>query len=211
MPEVPLIVIFGEDTNDREALKELVQALYPQRTRIKPLRKPLVLVRDRDLSAVRGTSDRVSAALAAVSGGERIALVVVHQDCDACEPSHQMLSEKIETGLSSCGAPVIAAAPAWEIEAWWYLWPDAVATVSPKWRRLKRTGTQIGMLRNIKEVLRRELRPSDRSIRVRDYVESDSIAIARAVRELNLVDTRNAQSRSFDTFAMKIRAVLQPQ
>lgn len=203
----PAVLVFGEDANDRGAIKELVLALRPDAPRIETRRKPLVLMRDRDQASQRKNAHDVCSQVATDMRRFDVALVVAHQDCDETEPAHIGLSETIERELSRAGVSAVAATPAWEIEAWWYLWPEALHEVNRAWERPRRDGTRVGLIRDAKEQLRRDLRPRTRGKPTRDYTESDSPAIARAVRALGLIDEPSARSDSFDRFATSIRDV----
>jgi len=92
------------------------------------------------------------------------------------------------------------------MEAWWYLWPAAVAAVCSSWKRLGRKNTQVGLIYNVKETLSKDLRPSGK--RVRDYSEADAPSIAKQVPALSIIDKRSAHSASFDDFDGKISSHL---
>ena len=113
----------------------------------------------------------------------------------------------LEQGLLAEGIEQAVAA-AWEIEAWWFLWPDAALAVNSKWRRPEPPRPEVGRIENAKEAFRQALRPKVKSQRPRDYAESDSPKIAAKVRELGLVDQRAAGSRSFDRFAGRVRQLV---
>ena len=190
-------LLFCEDQNDAESLKNLVVAIWPAAPRIEYCRKPLILVRD--LNRAQERKKNASKVMAIVKAKRELAevrFVIAHQDCDAVEPAHTALASKIRDELTEEGVPnVVPAAPAWEIEAWWYQWPRAVAAVNSKWRPLNRTGNH-GMLTNAKEMLRRDLRANG----ARDYEESDSPRIAQKVKELGILNLRTGTCGSFIAF-----------
>ncbi len=200
------ILIFGEDDNDISAVRELVLALRPEHRLVKKRRSPPVLVKGiEEAKARKNLKDIASVVRAEQRRGQRCT-VVAHRDSDAIEPAHEMLAKQIEDGLTREGIDqVVAAVAAWEIEAWWFLWPDAVAAVNGRWRKLKPPQPQVGMIPNAKEALRQVLRPRTKGKRPPDYKESDSPKIASKVRELNLIDKPSASSGSFDRFAEKVR------
>lgn len=200
----PCGLVFGEDENDADSLIQLTAAIWPEVPKLTHTRKPLVLIRDAPTAEARKkNASGVAAVVKAKSVIADVQLVVAHQDCDALEPAHEGLAESIRAELEAAGLPnVIAVAPAWEIEAWWYLWPDAVAAVNSKWKRLGRTGNH-GMIQNVKEALRRDLRNKG----VRDYEESDSVKIAVQVRSEGIVGTKVGTSASFEAFADRVREV----
>jgi len=197
----PLGLIFGEDENDAEALKNLVAALWPEGPRFEYRRKPLILIRDQ--KEAEGRKKNALAVLAVVRAGSvknEIKAVIAHADCDAIEPAHVDLSKKIKDELAAQGVPsTIAATPAWEMEAWWYLWPEAVRRTNSKWAPLTRKGNH-GYLENAKETLKRDLRAKE----ARDYEESDARKISFYVRELGLIGTQQGSSKSFEAFAQDV-------
>lgn len=198
-------LVFGEDKNDADSLVELINAIWPDAPKIAYARKPLVLIRDAPSAEARKRNAAgVSAVVKAKSVVTDVRIVVAHQDCDAVEPAHLNLADSIRAELESEGVPnVVAVAPAWEIEAWWYLWPEAVAAVNSKWKRLGRTGNH-GMIKNAKEELRRALRVKG----VRDYEESDSPKIALQVRTKGIIGKRLGTSESFESFTRRIQEVM---
>lgn len=205
----PRVLVFGEDPNDTEAIKEFFQALRPAAPAVKPLRDPLVLVKDRDPRGVAENAEDAAQAVVDAAGVKYVVkLVIAHQDCDAVEPAHIRLAQAIEKAWGrELDVPVIGVAPAWETEAWFYLWPDAVAAVNSSWKPLPRTPRNAGMIANAKEQLRRDLRPGGR-VRVDDYEESDAPRIAAKIRERGEVNQplANVTSDSFRRFKMKVLA-----
>ncbi|MCB9508358.1 MAG: hypothetical protein H6698_07160 [Myxococcales bacterium] len=200
------VLVFGEDANDRQAIEHLVAALVPGCPPVQFMRRPLVLVRGRAQAAVHKTAADLVAAVKAAAVNVEVRLVVAHEDCDALEPAHEALANRIEGAFGGIRAPVVAATPAWEIEAWWYQWPDAVRRVNRQWRDPNRAGSDIGRLEHAKEQLRRDLRPH--GAHTRDYAEADSVEIAKNVREAGCIDDRRVRSASFDRFATRVREAL---
>jgi len=201
----PCGLAFCEDKNDSDSLVELVSAIWPNAPKITYSRKPLVLIRDAAVAEARKkNAANIAAVVKAKAVLADVKVVVAHQDCDAVEPAHEGLADAIKAELEAAGVPnVIAVAPAWEMEAWWFLWPDAVAAVNSRWRRLSRRGNH-GMIQNVKEELRRDLRNQG----ARDYEESDSPKIAAQVRINGLIGTKRGTSDSFEAFAARVRQVM---
>jgi hypothetical protein len=98
--------------------------------------------------------------------------------------------------------------PAWEIEAWWFLWPEAVAAVNASWDSLDGyRGRRTGLIANAKEELQRALTRSfdaAKKQRVRTYSESDAPSIARQVRERGLADAPAGRSDSWERFRTSV-------
>jgi hypothetical protein len=208
----PTILVFGESDNDRAALVDLFRALRPDLASVsmRTMREPLILMKDESLPKTRHkTTDRIAAVVRAEKVSRTVLAVIAHEDCDAVEPAHIALSETIESELIAAGVPsLIAATPAWEIEAWWMLFPAALRATRPCWAATDYAGQHTGKIENAKERLRRDLRPTDRRGRgtCPDYAESDGIKIATNVRAMNLQDQPRGTSESFGFFARKIRS-----
>jgi hypothetical protein len=132
------LLIFGEDTNDRQALKNLIKAILPQDLLIdlKPIRSPVILNREAVKSGKRKKmADEIAGFARGIEKAKRRVYVVAHQDCDEVEPAHIDASRALEKELKDAGVSApIAAVPAWEIETWWMLFPTAVASVRACWR-----------------------------------------------------------------------------
>jgi hypothetical protein len=198
------VLVFGESDNDREALRELVRALRPDLPEIEKRSKPLVLVKGRHHTNAEENIEKIANVVRAERVRREVKLVIAHQDCDQVEPAHERLADEIEQRFSASQITAVAAVPAFEIEAWWYLWPSAVLGVNRRWRHPNRAGQEIGRIPNAKEQLRRDLRPQ-RDTQTRDYCESDSPKIAAIVRSDNLIDSVEATSQSFIRFSQRIR------
>jgi hypothetical protein len=196
-----VILIFGEDQNDTKSIKELLVAASPGPERVvKPMIRPPVLIRDCSLEEVASRAAKIVDIIDAERATADVIAVLAHEDCDKVEPAHVALSQKIEQAFLQHGYSVYPVTPAWELETWWFLWPEAVASHRSSWRRLDPyKGKQVGLIPNSKERLRRALRPQGGGS-YRDYRESDSPAIARKVREMGLIDRPEASSDSFEQF-----------
>ncbi|BCX17071.1 MAG: hypothetical protein KatS3mg117_0753 [Geminicoccaceae bacterium] len=207
MPDGKRVLVFGESENDTKAIAELVRCLRSDLD-VGTRREPIVLAKAADARKRKTNVEKIAAVVRADAAARPVHAVVLHHDCDAVEPAHVDESRRLETEAAATCAParVVAATPAFELEAWWYLFPDAVAAYRPGWRRLARHGQAVGQIVNVKERLCADLRPTNPS-KVKEYRESDSPGIAKKVRELGLCWSPQAQSASFDLFADKIRAL----
>jgi hypothetical protein len=178
------VVILGEDENDRKAIQILVAALRPDIARgdMKPLRKPMALVRNVPPDRLPSQADRVRLLLRAFNVKAPIRCVLMHEDADDVEPAHEALISKIEGCYRSLPWPVLAVVPAWEMETWWFLFPDAVHAAHPTWQPPKQyAGRDVGKIRNAKEQLTKSVRPSGAKSTFQSYVEADSVLIAEKI------------------------------
>lgn len=203
-----VVVILGEDDNDRKSLQILVAALRPDipRGELKPLRKPMALVRNVPPQRLPAQATKVAAVLRAVAVKTPIRAVLMHEDADEVEPAHERLIAKIEQTYRSLRWPVFAVVPAWEMETWWFLFPDAVQAVRPSWRRPGQyTGRDVGKIRNAKEALRQAVTPAGAKDTFQTYSEADSVVIAAKIVELGqLTPPWSARSASWTAFLTKV-------
>lgn len=204
------ILVFGEDDNDRQSLKVLIEALCPKAAgRVEVRRQPLVLIKDRSSAEARTQAEKIAQVIRASAVKDPIAASFLHEDCDDVEPNHEAVCSRIETELraTKCPGQVHAVVPAWELEAWWLLWPTVFPDINRNWSLPRKYETcSTGTIRNAKEHLKQELRKG-RAAR-HDYRESDSVAIAQRVksRELAGAPTRG-RSRSYDRFRDSVKRV----
>lgn len=130
-------LVFGESDNDRSALVELVQAINPATKAVsfQKRRKPLVLLRRSERPETRKKAAEEIAGLVRAEGViNDVKFIVTHRNCDAVEPEHTLLTSMIETELAFLGIKnVVAATPAFEMEAWWMLFPSEVGSVCSCW------------------------------------------------------------------------------
>lgn len=207
----PVVLVFGEDENDRESIKILIEALAPALAgRVQTRRHPLVLIKGARPEEVPERAQRIAEAVDAERVRAEVSGIFAHQDCDDVEPAHEKVAEQIESALRAAGCDAHAVAPAWEMEAWWFLWPNAVKAANPSWRSPNDyVGKNVGMIPNAKEELKRCVVPSDvkRGQRgFRGYRESDAPRIAAEVSKLGLADAPQAISGSYERFRRSVAA-----
>ncbi len=207
----PLVLIFGEDENDTKSIRELIEALRPELVgKVQTRRRPIVLIKDAKPEHVPDRAQSIADAVDIDRATHDVACVFAHEDCDNVEPKHEAVCAKIETALAKAGCPAHAVVPAWELEAWWFMWPDAVQAVRPnRWRAPDdHLGEQVGLIKDAKEELRRRVVPKNLKPEKRKnfphYQESDSPAIARQVREKNLARKPGAKSDSYSRFVTSV-------
>ena len=207
----PLVLVFGEDENDRKSIRELIEALRPELAgRVQERRQPLVLIKNARPEDVPERAQRIAAVVDTDRATHDVMCVFAHEDCDDVEPAHEAACTKIETALAKVGCLAHAVVPAWELEAWWFMWPEAVQAVRPKsWRAPDdHLGKRVGLIKDAKEELRKRVVPKDLKPEKRKtfphYQESDSPTIARHVREKKLARTPGARSDSYARFLASV-------
>jgi hypothetical protein len=194
------VLVFGESVHDRAAICRLTEGLRPDLTGIVEQRRaPLVLIKNAKPEKARTNAQDIAKLVKQETGARNVIAVLAHEDCDAVEPSHIPTAAKIEAALAEAGCPgvSIGVTPAWEIEAWWLVFPEAVTPLVEGWREPNDwMGKDVGTVENAKEALTRALRPRDRQRKTRDYHEADSLEIARNVVRLNLLSSFDNEHRS---------------
>lgn len=201
------LLVFGENDNDREVLCQLVRALRPDTTaRLEKRRDPVIVTKDRDQAKRKKQANTVALQIQRDSTRFDVKAVLIHEDCDAVEPAHEALAQKIEGDHESDAIPVIAATPAWETEAWLFLWPDAAPMHVKSWARPARKGKRVGLIVNAKEEYRKAVRPAgDKTARA--YEESDAPKIVQKAREADLINKPDAKSDSYERFRARLADV----
>jgi hypothetical protein len=207
------VLVFGESDNDCKAIKELAEGLRPVLTgHVLTRRRPLVLVKgvtpDELVKRVRDLSQQVKA--------ERVRFdvrgVLIHEDCDAVEPAHVALAKHYADRFRDADYRVHPVLPAWELEAWWLLWPAALGAYRESWQEPSEyRGKHVGKLRDAKECLKKAVQPrkmkAAERARFRGYQESDSQGIAKLVRERGWLTRPEGRSDSYAHFQREISAI----
>lgn len=204
----PVVLVFGEDDHDRRAIKSLIEALAPSLIgKVQLRRQPLVLIKGSTPETARTNAQDIADVVSGDAVEHDVICVFAHQDCDAVEPAHVEVAERIEQELSQAGlSQAHAVTPAWEIEAWWFLFPDAVKAARPSWRRPdQHEGKEVGRIVNAKERFRACVRPPGAKPTFTGYSESDSIDIAAQIKERGLAHQPQAISRSYEAFRARVR------
>lgn len=196
----PIALIFGEDDNDQEVIRLLVSKLRPDGPKLEKRRKPLILMKSREAAKRRKNAQDIASQVARDSKRFDVRAVFAHQDCDECEPAHEELSRTIEEQLARVGIRGIAATPAWETEAWLFLWPDAAPKVVSSWSRPTCRNFQVGLIQNAKEAYRKALGARSK----REYEERDAPKIVAKACEMGLLEQPVGRSDSFSRFQRQV-------
>jgi len=112
----------------------------------------------------------------------RVAAVVIHRDADRHDPDGAVATDLARQLTTIGGHPVV---PVQAIEAWWFLFPDAVEAVRPRaWKdKLPRQPRDVELIDQPKKALQQATK--DR--RTPEYAESDSPTIAAYIRKKSLI------------------------
>lgn len=123
-----VLLLFGESENDRGAVKELDEGLRPElRGHLQERRKPLMLVKKVTPDELRARKRSLAQQVMIERKRFDVRGVLIHEDCDEVEPAHERVARRYEESFAGADPPVYPILPAWELESWWLLWPDALA------------------------------------------------------------------------------------
>jgi len=225
-PRRAVVLVFGESDHDRRAIRHLTEGLRPDLVgKVEPRSAPLVLIKNATREHAKSNAQRIAELARQEMAAREVLAVLAHEDCDATEPAHVAATQRIEEELRAAGSPYpIGVTPAWEIEAWWMLFPEAVGCVVEGWREPRDwIGRDVGAVRHAKEALARAVRPRGHPRSpLRDYLERDSIPIASNIASQGLLDSfsegarrtkrangtvQEARSASFGAFRAKVAGI----
>lgn len=157
------VLVFGESVNDSQSIMHLlIGANASLAGRVRSLRRPVSLTREAKPDAIRdwvGELRRTVQAFEANDG--RVTAVVVHRDADGHDPDGEVAADLAQQLAALNGHPVV---PVQAIEAWWFLFPDAVEAVRPRaWKgKLPRQPRNVELIDRPKKALRQATRAGAR-------------------------------------------------
>jgi len=219
------ILAFGEETSDTRALAEIARSLRPDLPHIECRKKPIILGKNAHTKKRRSAAEEIVALIAASTArGCQVNAVILHRDLDNTERDEtvtsfskdgsgelaEIISADMRAACASGGISVkiIAAVPAYEIEAWWFLWPEAVAKHRPGWDKLQdRTGQRVDMIVDAKKSLQRALRRPDNK-KIPEYSESDGLHIVRHAVKLGILKAPKGVAVSYMRYVQDIESLL---
>lgn len=192
----PIIVIAGEDQNDRSSLRAILEAFCPEmHGRIVEINDS---VRLRAASPIN-LSDRVNTLsrkikARAVRDNAEIACVFVHEDLDQSDgPLYVETRHRVQAALSTALGNAHYVLAVWEMEAWLLLFPEAISQVVHNWVvPHQRKNGDTGRFYDPKRIMMNEVSRHGRS-----YRESDSVAVFKAAFQLNCLSRPTGSNRSW--------------
>jgi hypothetical protein len=201
-PGTNLVLVFGESLHDARSIEHLLIAANPAlERRVAARPRPTSLTRSAGANVVRDWVDELRRTVAAYEAtGRTVAAVVVHRDADRADPDAAE-ENRLRGQLARIGGH--PAVPVQMIEAWWFLFPQAVESVRPvAWRdALPRRSRDVETITDPKAELMRVTRKRSRYA----YAEADSVTIAKAVRSTGAAPL--GRSASYSRFVAMARSL----
>jgi hypothetical protein len=195
----PIIVLAGEDTNDRRVMRALIEAFCPDaKGRIVELNDCVRLckAKDDDLGfRVKKLAGSVRAR--AVREAAEVRCVFVHEDFDAIDsPRCDSARERVQAALDRELGHAHYVLATWEMEAWLLLFPDALTAHVSTWKVPARyKGIDTGRVSDPKRVLSEEVSKAGHK-----YRESDSPKVVEKAVSLGLHIAPTGTNRSYLRF-----------
>ncbi|WP_434740282.1 hypothetical protein [Micromonospora sp. SH-82] len=194
----PVVVLAGEDRNDRECLRVVLEKLCPamqgrlveinDSIRLHEAKSPATLA---DRARTLGRQARAKAARERAE----LACLFVHEDFDRTDGDEYLEARgRVQTALRAEVPSAHYVLSVAEVEAWLLLFPDALTRTVTGWQvprqyRNRDTGT----LTDPKEILRRNVGGAGRR-----YRESDAPDVLAAAVALNSLDQPVGRNRSWN-------------
>lgn len=199
----PVVVLAGEDRNDRQSLRVLLEAVCPDmRGRLVEVGDTVRLrqatggnLRDRVESLARKVKAR------AVREDAEVACVFVHEDMDGVEgPAAQHAYDRVQRALEAVFGSAHYVLAVAEVESWLLRFPEALNDLVSAWKvPAKYLDRDTDRLADPKRILMREIAKSPRR-----YRESDAPRILERAVALGCLHKPTGRNRSWDRFQSDI-------
>ncbi|MEU9832657.1 hypothetical protein AB0D67_14100 [Streptosporangium sp. NPDC048047] len=193
----PVVVVAGEDRNDRLGIRILLEDLCPDmRGRVVEISDPVRLrqATGANLTARAETLARKVRARA-VRDDTTVACVFVHEDLDAVDDDrYPLVRLRVEKALESALGTAHYALAVSEIESWLLLFPDALTALCGTWSvPARHRGRDTGKLTDPKQILMKEVSGSGRR-----YRETDAPDVLDRAVTLGLTRSPLGRNRSYE-------------
>ncbi|GAB3138279.1 hypothetical protein FLX08_08945 [Microbispora hainanensis] len=199
----PVVVLAGEDSNDRRCLRIVLEAMCPQmKGRLVEINEP---VRLRQATGQRLT-DRVNklarlARARAAREKAELACFFVHEDLDALDGEEYVrIRDRVQDALNREMNSAHYGLAAWETEAWMFLFPKALKAFVSSWEvPSKYLGRDTGKIHDPKKVLMNEIGNSSRR-----YRESDAPGVLEKAVSLGSLRELSGSNRSWSDLCVNV-------
>jgi hypothetical protein len=193
----PVVVLAGEDRNDRQSLRILLEEFCPQmRGRIVEINDTVRLrsASPDNLARRVGTLAKKARAKAALEKAD-LACVFVHEDLDRPDSDeYTHVQERVTQALTRAFGSAHYVLSVWEMEAWLLLFPDALTSLVSTWQLpAKYRNRNTGLLDDPKLILKNEVSRVGRR-----YRESDAPGVFDRAVSTGCIHRPTGTNRSWD-------------
>lgn len=193
----PVVVLAGEDSNDRKSLRILLEEFCPRmRGRLVEINSPVRLrMAGPDTLSARVAALAKKARARAVREDADLACVFVHEDLDGPDgagylAAHHRVQEALANELGTAHYVLSVA----EMEAWLLLFPDALAGIASSWKVPKQyRDRDTGRFNDPKKIMMNSV-----SGPARRYRESDAPDVFAKALALNRLHQPEGTNRSWN-------------
>lgn len=193
----PVIVLAGEDSNDRRSMRILLEEFCPQMSGRLVETNATVRLRGASPSTLAERVNSLKGKVEARAEREKadLACVFVHEDLDATDgPRYAADRTRVQKALSRAFGTAHYVLAVEEIEAWLLLFPDALTRLVSSWKvPAKYHNRDTGTLTDPKGLMKRVVSGS-----VRRYRESDAPDVFATAVALGCLDRPVGTNRSWD-------------
>lgn len=192
----PVVVLAGEDGNDRAGLRILLEEFCPE------MHGRLVEIKDSVRLREAGhqnLADRVrtlarKARARAVLEQAELACVFVHEDFDRVDGDEYLTTRnRVQDALTKELGTAHYVLSVWEMEAWLFLFPDALSGVVPSWKvPTQHRNRDTGTFSDPKKILIERVSGGNRR-----YRESDAPSVLAKAVELGCLERPSGHNRSW--------------
>jgi len=196
----PVVVLAGEDRNDRSSLRVVLEELCPQmRGRIVEINDVPRLRNARAetlVNRVEGLA-RLVRARGAREDAE-VACVFIQEDLDQLDGDIYLKTrQRVQTALDATFPSAHYVLPVWELEAWLLLFPESLGSFVAGWNVPRQfSGVDTGRISDPKQVLMRSVTGTSR----RRYRESDAPDLFGKAVALGEIHRPTGTNRSWAKF-----------
>lgn len=199
----PVIVLAGEDSNDRRCLRILLENFCPEmRGRLVEINEPVRLRAATGTRLVERANKiaRLARARAAREKAE-LACIFVHEDLDATDGEEYLATrERVQQALTREVLSAHYTLAVWETESWLFLFPQSLQAFVSTWKLPSRhQGRDTGKINDPKKVLMNEMGNHSRR-----YKEADAPGVLEKAAELGHLVQPSGTNRSWTTLRADI-------
>lgn len=197
----PIVVLAGEDRNDRRCLRILLEWLCPEmRGRIVEINDSVRLHNASTATLLQRVGTLAKKARAkAVKEDADLACVFVHEDLDRPDSDeYDITHQRVQRALGNVFDSAHYVLAVWEMEAWLLLFPEALTGLVAAWQvPAQYHNRDTGRLSDPKKILMREVSKDGRA-----YRESDAPDILDKAVTIGCINRPAGANRSWN----KLRA-----
>lgn len=193
----PVVVLAGEDSNDRRCLRVLLEALCPDmRGRLVEINQPVRLRHATGATLTERVNKLVRLARArAARESAELGCFFIHEDFDSIDGQEYIdVRDRVQKEFYKATGCAHYTLAVWETESWLFLFPQALQAFVSSWKLPARyQGKDTGKISDPKKVLMNEMGSISRR-----YREADAPGVFERAAEGGHLSQPTGTNRSWD-------------